>query len=367
MLNRNYTALLLIASALLLAGCDEDDKIDLDDYIAANSIELSLNSTMPAHMEDTADIDEPIYIFFDTAVAPATSADSFQLKRLDNDSLVETQMDIRGATVILKPVQGLDYSTEYYLENNGVVENTMGNELDEDIFIKFTTEDIYIPVTESTYSPADGEGIAPGGEIYLPVTEERAAMHADAEHGYYPVVTATLPALFDAPTMDSVEDYIVHRDEMVAINPAPNEYLWVMEGQRHGFENLTVVLTHTIPGNGAPLHAHVGEEAHVLLQGTMYYQLGDEKITVQAPYILNIPPMVPHGFINVGKETANIVGVFPEANHWEYDVFDYDIFSDFFQSQSAQPMENDPVAWLQNWHSEENRQARLNAYTKDTK
>jgi dTDP-4-dehydrorhamnose 3,5-epimerase-like enzyme len=60
----------------------------------------------------------------------------------------------------------------------------------------------------------------------------------------------------------------------------------------------------------------------VLLEGKILYALGDEIFTMDAPYIVNIPPMVPHSFQNLGDRLAELVVVFP-TNVWEYDVLDY--------------------------------------------
>ena len=75
------------------------------------------------------------------------------------------------------------------------------------------------------------------------------------------------------------------------------------------------------------MHTHVGEEAHVLLEGEILYALGDELFTLQAPYIVNIPPMVPHSFVNIGDSLAELVVIFP-TNVWEYDVLDVFPFKD---------------------------------------
>ncbi|MGB3050076.1 MAG: hypothetical protein WBB42_03715 [Polyangiales bacterium] len=49
---------------------------------------------------------------------------------------------------------------------------------------------------------------------------------------------------------------------------------------------------------------------------------------------MNIPPMVPHSFKNVGDELAELVVIFP-TNVWEYDVLDYFPFADEKGGQSA--------------------------------
>lgn len=57
------------------------------------------------------------------------------------------------------------------------------------------------------------------------------------------------------------------------------------------------------------------------------YALGDEIFEMQGPYIVNIPPMVPHSFQNLDDEVAELVVIFP-TNVWEYDVLDYFPFAD---------------------------------------
>jgi quercetin dioxygenase-like cupin family protein len=71
------------------------------------------------------------------------------------------------------------------------------------------------------------------------------------------------------------------------------------------------------------MHTHKGEESHVLLKGQkVLYALGDKLFVKEGPYIVNIPPGVPHSFQNV----AELVVIFP-TNVWEYDVLDYFPFS----------------------------------------
>ena len=136
-----------------------------------------------------------------------------------------------------------------------------------------------------------------------------------------------LPGSFQPPAMASIEDFAVSKLDLVVINPGPGEYVHVMEGQRHGYRNLTIGITYTAPGGAPPMHTHVGEEAHVLLEGKILYALGDEIFTMDAPYIINIPPMVPHSFTNIADEVAELVVIFP-TNLWEYDVLDYFPFAD---------------------------------------
>lgn len=132
----------------------------------------------------------------------------------------------------------------------------------------------------------------------------------------------TVPGPFTRPGMKYFSEHAVTVDQLPVINPGPGEYVHVMEGQRHGYKNLTIGITETFPGGAPPMHSHEGEESHVLLEGEILYALGDTMFTIKAPYIVNIPPGVPHAFKNIGKKTVNMVVIFP-TNIWKYDVLDY--------------------------------------------
>ena len=174
-----------------------------------------------------------------------------------------------------------------------------------------------------TYSAPDAE---PGqriehGELIADVDEARHALHAQ-HHPHTAMETRRIPGRFEPPAMTSIEDFALSKEDLVVINPGPGEYVHVMEGQRHGYRNLTVGITYTAPGGAPPMHTHVGEEAHVLTEGgKILYALGDEIFVMEGPYIVNIPPMVPHSFQNLGYEVAELVVIFP-TNGWEYDVLD---------------------------------------------
>ena len=132
----------------------------------------------------------------------------------------------------------------------------------------------------------------------------------------------TVPGPYKAPEMKYFTDYIAKVENLPVINPGPGEYVHVLEGQRHGYKNLTIGITETFPNGAPPMHSHEGEESHVLLEGDILYALGDTLFTLKAPYIVNIPAGVPHAFKNIGKKTANLVVIFP-TNIWKYDVLDF--------------------------------------------
>ncbi len=175
-----------------------------------------------------------------------------------------------------------------------------------------------------TYTEADAE---PGqrvehGELIVDIDETKRLLH-EQHHPHGVVETRRVPGDFEPPDMSSIEDFVLSKDDLTVINPGPGEYVHVMEGRRHGYRNLTIGITYTAPDGAPPMHTHEGEESHVLLKGQkVLYALGDDIFVVEGPYVINIPPMVPHSFQNLDDEVAELVVIFP-TNVWEYDVLDH--------------------------------------------
>jgi len=182
------------------------------------------------------------------------------------------------------------------------------------------------PVVNHTHAHAQpGERIE-HGELILDVDEARRQLNAQ-HHSHDVIETRRVPGPFEAPAMTRVGDFALSKSDLDVIHPGPGEYVHVMEGQRHGYRNLTIGITYTAPGGAPPMHTHVGEEAHVLLKGQkVLYALGDELFVKEGPYIVNIPPGVPHSFQNLDDDVAELVVIFP-SNVWEYDVLDVFPFS----------------------------------------
>jgi quercetin dioxygenase-like cupin family protein len=160
------------------------------------------------------------------------------------------------------------------------------------------------------------------GELILSPTEATKLRNAQ-HHSYKVLETRRVPGPWPTPAMKDVKDFALSKSDLDVINPGPGEYVHVMEGQRHGYQNLTIGITYTAPGGAPPMHSHKGEESHVLLKGQkILYALGDKIFVKEGPYIVNIPPGVPHSFQNLDSEVAELVVIFP-TNVWEYDVLDY--------------------------------------------
>lgn len=152
-------------------------------------------------------------------------------------------------------------------------------------------------------------------------------LHAQ-HHDHNVLERRSVPAGYESKNLKYWKNYASGIEDLPVINPGPGEYVHVMEGYKHGYDNLVVGITETLPGGAPPMHTHKGEESHVLLEGEILYALGDTIFTIKAPYIVNIPPMVPHAFKNIGEKTANLVVIFP-TNVWEYDVLNYFPFENY--------------------------------------
>jgi quercetin dioxygenase-like cupin family protein len=154
-------------------------------------------------------------------------------------------------------------------------------------------------------------------------TPDSIIAQLNAQHHSLKVLERRMvPGPFTPPKMKYYSEYAVTLDQLPTINPGPGEYVHVMEGQRNGYNNLTIGITETFPGGAPPMHSHEGEESHVLLEGDIVYALGDTLFTITGPYVVNIPAGVPHAFKNIGDKTANLVVIFP-TNIWKYDVLDF--------------------------------------------
>jgi len=94
----------------------------------------------------------------------------------------------------------------------------------------------------------------------------------------------------------------------------PGEFTHRLDGDRYGFEALSFIITETHPGGGPGLHVHDTEEAHVLLEGSAQYRIGDKTFAVQGPYVVKVPAGVPHTFVNVGTEPFNLITMFPSKH-----------------------------------------------------
>jgi len=181
------------------------------------------------------------------------------------------------------------------------------------------------PVVNHSASDATGNQRIEHGELILDVdVETRQA--TGRQYGYMAREARRVPGPVTRPAMKDVKDFALSKSDLDVIQPRPGEYIHVMEGQRHGYENLTIGITYTAPGGAPQMRIYKGEGSCVLLKRQkVMCALGEKLFVAEGPCIINIPAGVPHAFQNLDDEVAELVMVFP-TNEWEYLVLDYSPF-----------------------------------------
>jgi len=79
-----------------------------------------------------------------------------------------------------------------------------------------------------------------------------------------------------------------------------------LQGEDHG-ATVSLILDHSAPGQGPRLHRHPYDETWVVQEGSLTFQLGEERLKVQAGDIVIAPPGVPHKFTNDGPDASRMV------------------------------------------------------------
>jgi mannose-6-phosphate isomerase-like protein (cupin superfamily) len=82
---------------------------------------------------------------------------------------------------------------------------------------------------------------------------------------------------------------------------------------------LSILISETKAGSGAPPHMHKCEEAHVLLDGIVEYKVAETSFVAKAPCVVRIPANTLHSFKNIGPKTINVIVIFPKNTEAEID------------------------------------------------
>jgi len=83
-----------------------------------------------------------------------------------------------------------------------------------------------------------------------------------------------------------------------------------LAAKEHGATGVCLLANIVDPGASAPLHKHTVEETMLVLEGTVWVQVGDERYTVGPNHTVIIPPEAPHAWGNAGLNTARLLWAF---------------------------------------------------------
>jgi mannose-6-phosphate isomerase-like protein (cupin superfamily) len=79
-----------------------------------------------------------------------------------------------------------------------------------------------------------------------------------------------------------------------------------LEGENHG-ASISLILDQSDPGYGPRLHRHPYDETWVVIEGSLTFQSGDERLAAGPGDIVIVPPGTPHKFINDGPGRSRLV------------------------------------------------------------
>ena len=78
----------------------------------------------------------------------------------------------------------------------------------------------------------------------------------------------------------------------------------------HEARGVCLLINTAVPGAAAPLHKHTVEETMLVLDGTVWVQIGDERYTVRPQHTVIIPAETPHAWGNAGPNVAKLLWAF---------------------------------------------------------
>jgi mannose-6-phosphate isomerase-like protein (cupin superfamily) len=80
-------------------------------------------------------------------------------------------------------------------------------------------------------------------------------------------------------------------------------------GADSGDVPFSVILVHSRPGIGPKLHRHPYADVFIVESGRAKFQIGEERVEVEAGHIVVSPPGKAHGFTNSGIDELRLVAI----------------------------------------------------------
>jgi len=102
---------------------------------------------------------------------------------------------------------------------------------------------------------------------------------------------------------------IDHRD-VPALEMRPGIRGQFLANKELGACGVSLLKNSVQPGAEAPLHTHTVEETMLVLEGSVWAQVGDERFTVGPNNTVIIPPNTPHAWGNPGPGVAELLWAF---------------------------------------------------------
>lgn len=107
--------------------------------------------------------------------------------------------------------------------------------------------------------------------------------------------------------MDTHTPIVTRRDEALTFTTAPTDVMrFLALGDQASPD---VYVERLAPGDGPPLHRHPWITWEVMVKGHLRALVGDDEYELGPGDLLFTPPDVPHTFMAIGDEDAEIVGI----------------------------------------------------------
>ena len=103
---------------------------------------------------------------------------------------------------------------------------------------------------------------------------------------------------------------IINHQHVPEIEMRPGIRGQFLASKDHGACGLCLLVNTVDPGAAAPLHKHTVEETMLVLEGTVWVRVGDERHTVGPQHTVIIPAGAPHAWGNSGPNVAKLLWAF---------------------------------------------------------
>jgi quercetin dioxygenase-like cupin family protein len=103
---------------------------------------------------------------------------------------------------------------------------------------------------------------------------------------------------------------VINHEEIPEIEMRPGIRGQFLASRAHGARSVCLLVNTVAPGAAAPLHKHTVEETMLVLEGTVWVRISDERYTVGPQHTVIIPAETPHAWGNSGPGVAKLLWAF---------------------------------------------------------
>lgn len=103
---------------------------------------------------------------------------------------------------------------------------------------------------------------------------------------------------------------IISHQQIPEIEMRPGIRGQFLASKEQGARGVCLLVNTVEPGAAAPLHKHTVEETMLVLEGTVWVRVGEERHTVGPKHTVIIPAETPHAWGNAGSSVAKLLWAF---------------------------------------------------------